>query len=593
MFEAVAAQYPQRTAVTAEDGSLTYRQLHEKSDRLAGELLDSGVKSGTVVGLYTHRGTDLLTGLLGILKAGAAYLPLDPGYPAQRVRWALSDAQCAVVVASADLRAALGGLNVRTVATDRERPPGGPRPDLPQVRATDPAYVIHTSGSTGEPKGVQIEHHSVVRLFTATRPWFGFTEHDVWTLFHSAAFDFSVWEIWGALLYGGRLVVVPAQTARSPAAFHRLLRDEGVTVLSQTPGAFRRLAAADAGAAPLSALRTVVLGGESLDPAGLRPWLERYGDEGPRVVNMYGITEATVHASYRPILRADLDRRGPSPIGVPLPGLTFHLRDATGRAVPDGTPGELHIEGPSLARGYLGRPALTAERFAEGPPRTYRTGDRVVRLADGEYGYLGRVDDQIKLRGYRIEPGEIETLLTRHPAVDAAVVRPHNYGEDDVRLVAYVTCATDHRDGPAALVAELRELAADALPPHMRPSACVVLAALPLTANGKVDRATLPAPGPIPTDGPGGTADDGPAGPEGSTAARIFGIWRAVLDVEHVTPDADFFDLGGTSLSLLRMFERVNAEFGTDLDVTVLIDGATVGSLSSHVDAVRKPEGDV
>ncbi|WP_405743476.1 amino acid adenylation domain-containing protein [Streptomyces sp. NBC_01525] len=586
LFEAVAAEFPLRTAVTAADGSLTYRELNEKSDLLAGKLLDAGTKSGTTVGLHTPRTTDLITGLLGILKTGAAYLPLDPGYPAPRIRWALSDAECPVVVAPPDLAAALGDTGVRTV--DPAAADDGPRPALPRVPDSAAAYVIHTSGSTGEPKGVQVEHRNVSGLFTAVQPWFGFGADDVWTLFHSAAFDFSVWEIWGALLHGGRLVVVPPTTTRSPAALHRLLRDEGVTVLSQTPGAFVRLAAADAGQEPLTALRTVVLGGERLDPAALRPWLERYGDDRPQVVNMYGITEATVHASYRPIRRADLDGAGPSPVGVPLPGLVFHLRDATGRPVPDGTPGELHIEGPALARGYLGRPELTAERFAAGPPRTYRTGDRLVRLPDGGYGYLGRVDDQLKVRGYRIEPGEIEALLVRHPEVDAAAVRPHDYGEggDDVRLVAYVTGAARHQDDPAPLSAELTALAAAELPPHMRPSAHVVLDALPLTANGKTDRTALPAPGPATAREPE------PEGPDASSGARIAAIWRAVLDVGDVPPDADFFDLGGTSLTLLRMFERVNAAFGTDLDVTVLIDGATVASLTSHIDAARTTEGD-
>ncbi|MFE4333086.1 amino acid adenylation domain-containing protein [Streptomyces sp. NPDC056831] len=395
---------------------------------------------GSVIGLCSERHTGLLVGMLGILKSGAAYLPIDPEYPAERIRRAISDAECPMVVVSPGLDGRLGDLPVRTVTTD-VRSSGGPSSQPPRGADTDLAYVIHTSGSTGRPKGVQVEHRSVVRLFEVTRPQFRFGEDDVWTLFHSAAFDFSVWEIWGALLHGGRVVVVPTGTARSPAAFHRLLRDEGVTVLSQTPGAFRRLSAADAEAPAVTALRTVVLGGERLDPASLRPWFERYGDQHPRVINMYGITEATVHASYRSVLRADLDRAGPSPIGVPLPGTVFHIRDETGRAVPDGTPGELCIEGPSVARGYLGRPELTAERFTEGAVRTYRTGDRVVQLDDGGYGYLGRTDDQIKLRGFRVEPGEIEALPTRHPLVEAAAVRAHDYGADDVRLVAY------HRTG--------------------------------------------------------------------------------------------------------------------------------------------------
>lgn len=546
-----------------------------------------------MVGLFAPRGPELLIGMLGILKAGGAYLPIDPGYPQERVLWMLRDSASSAVVTTAELAGELPGPEAGTVLLDRlpAAPDDASYADLPDVDSTDLAYVIYTSGSTGMPKGVQVEHHSVIRLFGSTREWFGFGRDDVWTAFHSAAFDFSVWEIWGALLSGGRLVMVPQATARSPEAFHGLLLSEGVTVLNQTPSAFRRLAAVDARAPhPVATLRTVVLGGEKLDPATLRPWVERHGDAHPRLVNMYGITEATVHASYRPLHRADLDTQGPSPIGEPLPDLTFEVRGEDALPVAEGVPGELYIAGPGLARGYLGRPELDKERFPElpGPDglprRYYRTGDRVLASAGGGYGYLGRTDDQLKIRGYRVEPAEIESLLVRHPDVSEAVVLPHDYGEDDVRLIAHVAAQARAHDGGTALVSELSSRAATELPPHMRPSRYTVLPELPLSLNGKVDRAKLPSPqGATSVRPPEELSEGGPELTGGE--ARIAEIWRTVLDVPLVDRDADFFDLGGTSLSLLRMFSAVNEAFGTDLDITVLIDGATVGALAQHIDA--------
>ncbi|MFB4309621.1 amino acid adenylation domain-containing protein [Actinomadura sp. GTD37] len=595
-FQEVAGRFPDRIAVTAPGGDLTYRQLDERAGALADELVRAGVGRGAVVGLVVPRSAELIVGMLGILKAGAAYLPIDPEYPAARVAWTIRDSGSPAVVSTAATAGALSGLEgdpgVHVVEMERVDPgslPGaGPRSaDLPAADGGDVAYVIYTSGTTGDPKGVQVEHRNVMRLFEVTRARFGFGEDDVWSVFHSAAFDFSVWEIWGALLFGGRLVIVPRETAVSPEAFHGLLAEQEVTVLNQTPSAFRRLMAVDARAGrELAALRLVVFGGEALDPATLRLWIERHGDRRPRLVNMYGITEATVHASYRPVDRADLDHSGPSPIGEPLPDLEFHVLDAAGRRVAPGEAGELHIEGPGVARGYLGRPEPDAERFAERVDsggvrrRRLRTGDRVVALRGGGYGHLGRVDDQLKIRGYRVEPREIEAVLTRHPRVAQAVVVPHDYGDDDVRLIAHVQSPANE----TALSAELAGLAAEALPPHMRPSRYFVLEALPLTLNGKVDKARLTAPEP-PAPSPSTAARPGDGGPS-SAEDRIVEIWRSILGVQDVARDLDFFAQGGTSLSLLRMFERVNEAFNSDLEITVLLDGATVRALTPHVEAV-------
>ncbi|MEU6592221.1 amino acid adenylation domain-containing protein [Streptomyces sp. NPDC046881] len=585
-FRGAVAQFPDRTAVTAPDGDLTYRELDARTDALAAELVRAGARRGSLVTLLTPRGTDLVVGMLGILKAGAAYLPIDPEYPPARIAWTVRDSGSPLAVvtpATAHLLPATGRHPaVRAVTLDGPpTAPAGPAAPDPAGDGADLAYVIYTSGSTGFPKGVQVEQHSVLRLFDAVREHLAFDEHDVWSMFHSAAFDFSVWETWGPLLSGGRLLIVPREAARAPEAFRDLLRAQGVTVLSQTPSAFHGLMAADLRtAADPGALRLVILGGEALDVAALRPWTDRYGTDRPRLVNMYGITEATVHASCRPLDRADLDRRGPSPIGTPLADLSFHLLGDDGTPPADGEPGELFIEGPGVARGYLGRPDLEAERFvthvgADGVHRRrLRTGDRVVALPEGGYGYLGRVDDQLKIRGHRVEPGEIEAVLAGHDEVRRAVVVPHDHGDGDVRLIAYVQSAA----APESLAAELAKLAGELLPAYMCPSRYVTLTELPLTANGKVAKDRLPAP-------PGAPGPAAAAGPTAGTAERITAIWRSVLDVPHVGADEDFFSLGGTSLSLVRMFSRVNEEFDTDLDITVLIGGATVGALAPHVDA--------
>jgi amino acid adenylation domain-containing protein len=435
----------------------------------------------------------MVVAILAVLKAGGAYVPLDPAYPAERLAFILADSATPVLLTRDALRGALparegvevvslDGSAEEIAAESAENPESGAGPD-------SLAYVIYTSGSTGAPKGALIEHRNVARLFTATDHWFGFGPGDVWTLFHSYAFDFSVWELWGALLYGGRVVVVPHLVSRDPEAFHALVQREGVTVLSQTPSAFRQFIRADGERGGDLALRVVVFGGEALEPASLRDWVERRGAETPRLVNMYGITETTVHVTYRPLGREDVFGGAGSPIGRAIPDLRLYVLDPARRPVPIGVPGELYVGGAGVARGYLNRPELTAERFVDdpfAPGRLYRTGDRVRWMADGTLEYLGRLDEQVKIRGFRIELGEIEAALRQAPAVAdcAVVVREDEPG--DRRLVAYVVGAAEAE--------ALRELLRRSLPEYMVPSAFVALDALPLTPNGKLDGRALPAP---------------------------------------------------------------------------------------------------
>ncbi|WP_435103796.1 amino acid adenylation domain-containing protein [Arhodomonas sp. AD133] len=449
-FETVAARTPDAPALVYEATTLRYAELNARANRLARHLRTLGVGPDVLVALCLPRSEHLVVSLLAVLKAGGAYVPVDPAAPVTRLQHILQDSRPRVVLTDGALPSGLdaGDVDVVDIHADSALWKNQSTVNLSGVGSSpnDLAYVIYTSGSTGTPKGVMVEHGNVARLFSATRAWFRFDENDVWTLFHSYAFDFSVWEIWGALLFGGRLVVVPQSVTRNPEAFYRLLCDERVTVLNQTPSAFRQLIEAQGENAPPHALRVVVFGGEALDVRTLRPWAARPVNRGTRLVNMYGITETTVHVTYRPIEEADLEQAG-SPIGVAIPDLRLHVLDEHGQPVEDGAVGELFVGGAGVARGYLNRPELTAERFLTDPfcsepqARMYRSGDLVRRLPDGSLEYHGRNDDQVKIRGFRIELGEIEATLDRHEAVAQSVVTARDTGEDRT-LVAYVRPST-------------------------------------------------------------------------------------------------------------------------------------------------------
>ncbi|HWI65917.1 MAG TPA: amino acid adenylation domain-containing protein, partial [Symbiobacteriaceae bacterium] len=421
---------------------------NRRANQLAHRLRRMGVGVESLVGIYLERNLDVVVAILGILKAGGAYLPLDPVYPRERLAHMLSDAAVSVVLTHAAMAADLPDTGAAHLCLDADWPVIATEPDTAVEAAVGPenaAYVIYTSGSTGKPKGCVITHANVVRLFTATDHWYNFGPDDVWTLFHSYAFDFSVWELWGALLYGGRVIVVPYEVTRSPEAFYDLLARERVTVLNQTPSAFRQLINAEAnlGVGDL-ALRYVIFGGEALELQSLRPWFEQHGDRTPRLINMYGITETTVHVTYRPITLADLDQGLGSVIGCPIPDLQVYVLDVNRQFLPPGVPGEMYVGGAGLARGYLKRAELTAERFIPDPisgrpgARLYKTGDLARWRPDGDLEYLGRVDHQVKVRGFRIELGEIEAGLNLHDAVREAVVIPREDSPGDRRLVAYI-----------------------------------------------------------------------------------------------------------------------------------------------------------
>ncbi|MCS9779456.1 amino acid adenylation domain-containing protein, partial [Pseudomonas aeruginosa] len=545
-FEEQARQRPQAVALILDEQRLSYGELNARANRLAHCLIARGVGADVPVGLALERSLDMLVGLLAILKAGGAYLPLDPAAPEERLAHILDDSGVRLLLTQGHLLEHLPRqAGVEVLAIDGLVLDGYAESDpLPTLSADNLAYVIYTSGSTGKPKGTLLTHRNALRLFSATEAWFGFDERDVWTLFHSYAFDFSVWEIFGALLYGGRLVIVPQWVSRSPEDFYRLLCREGVTVLNQTPSAFKQLMAVACSADMATqqpALRYVIFGGEALDLQSLRPWFQRFGDRQPQLVNMYGITETTVHVTYRPVSEADLKGGLVSPIGGTIPDLSWYILDRDLNPVPRGAVGELYIGRAGLARGYLRRPGLSATRFVPNPfpggagERLYRTGDLARFQADGNIEYIGRIDHQVKVRGFRIELGEIEAALAGLAGVRDAVVLAHD-GVGGTQLVGYVVA--DSAEDAERLRESLRESLKRHLPDYMVPAHLMLLERMPLTVNGKLDRQALPQPD-------ASLSQQAYRAPGSELEQRIAAIWAEILGVERVGLDDNFFELGG------------------------------------------------
>ncbi len=572
-FSRQARVAPDAIAVTFNTATLTYAELDSMAAELAGHLRDLGVGRDVIVGLRMERSAELIVGLLAIIKAGGAYLPIDLAYPTERVAFMLSDSQAPVLLTQSHLANSVPDSLARVVCIDRYEAPTHPTIS-PDTVPDDLAYVIYTSGSTGQPKGCCITHRNVTRLFETTSGWFHFGARDVWTMFHSVAFDFSVWEIWGALLHGGRLVVVPHDISRSPDAFHSLLVRERVTVLNQTPSAFRPLIAADATGGSLS-LRLIIFGGEALDMRALGPWFARHGDARPQLVNMYGITETTVHVTYRPLTARDVESS--SVIGVPLPDLKLYLLDRDLEPVPIGVAGEIFVAGPGLARGYLHRPELTTERFIPDPHHTgerlYKTGDLARRLPDGDLEYLGRIDQQVKVRGFRIELGEIQAVLTEHPGVQESIVIARLEPDGATKLIAYFVPGE-----PVAEARELRNHLRARLPDYMVPAIFFRIERVPLTPNGKLDPSALP--------NAEAAAELDPSGfvaPRDEAEQHVAEVWRSVLKIPRVGIHDDFFELGGHSLSAMQVVSRLRSSLFPQARVPDLFEHTTVASLVSKL----------
>ena len=599
-FEAQVERTPDHVAVQFEGEKLSYKALNERANRVAHYLLDEGVTAETLVGLFVERSLHMVVAIVGILKAGAAYVPFDPSSPAERLAFMLEDSQAPILLTERGLsgRLTTGTAKIALVDGSEIEGYGAHNPNV-VIEGDQLAYIIYTSGSTGRPKGVMVSHHNGTRLFTETERWYGFNERDVWTLFHSYAFDFSVWEIWGALLYGGRLVIVPYLTSRAPEAFYELVATEGVTVLNQTPSAFRQFMGVDEQKRADLGLRYVIFGGEALDIPGLRPWFERHGDERPRLINMYGITETTVHVTYRPITAADVGNRA-SVIGEPISDLTVHILDKAGRPAPIGITGEMYVGGAGVARGYLNRPKLTEERFVKGKrkkekgkresgngvyssndrvqdrarhsslgtgdSKLYRTGDLARWLPNGDIEYLGRIDSQVKVRGFRIELGEIEAVLAEADGVETAVVLVRDDGRGQ-QLVGYLV----GEDG-AIDVTQVKRAARSKLPEYMVPAVLMALKELPLTGNGKLDRKGLP----VPQIGQRAAVR---MAPKNALQQQVAAVWQDILGVDQVGIDENFFDLGGDSLRIIQVQQKLSAVLERDVDVVMLFQYPTVAAL--------------
>nr|WP_280235367.1 non-ribosomal peptide synthetase [Nocardia cyriacigeorgica] len=567
LIAAQARHRPDAVAVRFDGVTLSFGELCRRANQIARALVAAGAGPETLVAVAVERTADLPVALLGVLTAGAAYLPIDLAYPAQRLRYVLADAAPVCVLTTADQQSAVPEIDAPTVLLEQtegfDDTPMTDRERLAPLRPDNLAYVIYTSGSTGMPKGVGVSHRNAIELFTSTQPLFEFDSRDVWTLFHSFAFDFSVWELWCALVTGASVVVVDYAASRSPELLRELLIRERVTVLNQTPSAFYQLVAFDHTAAPGDefALRYVIFGGEALDLRQLARWYERHPVDAPRLVNMYGITETTVHVSFLALDEKMVDDPA-SLIGRALPGLDTYVLDRRLHPAPLGTPGEIHVAGAQLSRGYRNRPGLTATRFVAdpfGPPgsRMYRSGDLARwsgSLTEAGLAYAGRGDQQVQLRGFRIELGEIESAMLRCAGVRQALVVVHSDATLGDQLVGYVLPEAGVDLDPV----QLRTRVAEFLTGYMVPATIMVLDSFPLTANGKLDRRALPAPRFR------ARAYRAPATPLAETVAASF---ATVLGVDRFGMDDNFFEHGGNSLIAAKLTVLLSEALGTRIPV--------------------------
>lgn len=561
------ARCPEGTALAFGGQTLDYRALDERADRIAAGLLTLGTQPGDRIGVCLKRSLDLVVTLLAVLKADAVYVPMDPGHPTDRLAYTVQDAALRIVVTNVPFPETPGIRNVRP--SDLVSPGRPPKP----VRGPDEAaYVIYTSGSTGRPKGVEVPHQNVLALVNGTRNDFALTPDDTWVLFHSSAFDVSVWEMWGALLTGARLVIPPYWVCRSPEDFHALLVAEQVTILGQTPSAFPQLMAVDHD--DRLAVRLLIFAGEPLDARMLRGWFDRYPEDRCRVVNMYGITETTVHSTIQTIT-AQAAASGSRSVGGPIPGWTLYVLDAQRRPVAPGETGEIYVGGAGVALGYLDRPDLTAERFLPDPyhgGRMYRSGDAGRLLPDGTVEHRGRLDNQVKVRGFRVELDEIRNVLLDGPAIVAAAVILRNEHDAAIaRLDAYLVL--NGNEGPD-WQEDLQARAAKLLPDYMVPTTFTAVPELPRTVNGKLDVVRLPSLSVVRLPRDTAAVDD--------LTTAMTEAWESVLGVD-VGPDDNFFSLGGNSLIAVRVRSAMRSRGVPPIGVRQLYVTPTIRKLIAAI----------
>jgi amino acid adenylation domain-containing protein len=577
LFEQEAARRPDAVAVRFANEQLTYRQLNERANQLAHRLRKLGVGPEVMVGTLLDRSLDLVIGLLGILKAGGAFVPLDTSYPMERLEFMASDIAAPVMLVQDSVAQRISnpdwlrgkalslGLNRADIAQESIENP------INQTTAENLAYVMYTSGSTGRPKGVMVSHRAVVRLVKNTN-YLELSEREVFLQFSPVSFDASTLEIWGPLLNGGCLAMMPPEK-QSLSDLGMAIRQYGVTTLWLPAGLFNVMV--EQQLEELKPLKQLLAGGDALSPSHVRKALE--GLPGCRLINGYGPTEGTTFTCCHTISAEDA--QGSSiPIGRPISNTQVYLLDSENELVLAGEVGELCIGGDGLARGYLNQPGLTEAKFVRHPfrdeheARIYKTGDLARHRADGALEFVGRMDNQVKIRGYRVEPGEIEAVVMQHPSVRSTVVVPRQDTPAEKKLVAYIV-----PEGQDCSIAELRAYLQTKLPSYMLPAAFVLMESLPLSPNGKVDRAALPAPQATHSESPRARSA------HGEMEQKIESAWLKVLSLEQVGPDENFFDVGGDSLQLLMVHAEIQKAIDSEFPLTDLFEYSTIRTLARHL----------
>ncbi|WP_075342512.1 non-ribosomal peptide synthetase [Tenacibaculum agarivorans] len=588
LFENQVEKTPENIALRFKEETFSYKELELRSEKLAIYLQQLGVNTNTLVGICMDRSIEMIIAILGVVRAGGTYVPIDPDYPKERIQHMVRDAvidgnlsPVHIVLTQDTVKESLQDIITDEVAMYSLTNAWNDNGMLFNIQGNlestvvsdDTAYIIYTSGSTGKPKGVKVAHRNVVSLLKNKATHFDFNEKDIWTMFHSYCFDFSVWEMYGALLFGGELIIVPKEVTKEPKLFAELIHDNKVTVLNQTPMSFYMLQESYALQYNETAVRYVIFGGEALHPSKLRTWYTSFPEV--TLVNMYGITETTVHVTYKEI-RADEINSGISNIGTSLPTLQCYILDQSHKIVPIGVPGELYVSGAGVTKGYLNRDELTDERFLKNPfasqehEKLYRTGDLVRWLPDGNMEYMGRIDTQVKIRGFRIELGEIEAVLNGHSAVKKSVVIAKDHVGTKQLIGYYVS------DG-VVTVDELRKELSKSLPDYMVPTFMVSIDAIPMTSNGKVDRKKLTA-----KELEVNSISDYKA-PVTEIERLMVDVWKEALSVVKIGVNDNFFALGGDSIKAIKLIYKINEMLNCNLHVADMYAYQTIEELSGII----------